>query len=586
MAVGKRPGMSSDPTAGDPLASRTGAGERTRPADPAQLLEADRKLRESAQRHDDLLALAAEDLRAPAAELLRGLRRLRRSGAGPELDHLLRHARRVALVADGLVALRSVEGGSVPLRRRRPADLRELVERVASARTALARERGVEIARDLPPHRVTLGTDADRVEEAVGALLDGALSRSLPGDRVRLTLEATPDGARLVVEDRPPDSTRPPRPRRRTPARVAEIGLGLAVCRSLAELHGGALAVLTRGDRRAIELKLPLSGAEATEGAVSSPAAARSRLLVVDDDEDAREALAMMLGDEYDVALAADGLEALEAAQASRPDLVLMDLYMPRMDGLAALEALRIDPATEHVPVILISARGDDLTRSRSLDLGALDFLSKPFSGRELKARVERTLRLTRRETQLQQLARTDVLTGLPNVRAFRGRLHDEVIRARRYRTPLACAMVDMDNLKPINDQLGHAAGDAAIATVAEVIRRELRETDFAARYGGDEFVILLPHTTAAEARVLTERVRDRLAEASPQVQGRPVTVAASFGVAALDEGPLDQAAEALVRRADAALYAAKRSGRGQVVAHPSTTPELEDDAESDTAAP
>ncbi|GEJ57240.1 diguanylate cyclase [Anaeromyxobacter diazotrophicus] len=578
MAVGERPGTSDGSAADDPPAAA--APERAR-ADPAQLLEANRKLRESAQRHDDLLALAAEDLRSPAASLLRGLRRLRRTGgAGPELDALLAEARRVALVADGLVALRSVEGGSVPLRRRRPADLHELVERVASTRAERARARGVELAREVPPYRITLAADAERLEEVVGALVDGALSRSRSGDRIRLTLQASPGGARLVVEDRRPASTRPPRPRRRAPARLAEIGMGLAVCRSLAELHGGGLEVTVHGDRRAIELRLPLAATEVLEPAASSSVTVRARLLVVDDDEDAREALAMMLGDEYDVLLAADGLEALEAAQATRPDLVLMDLYMPRMDGLAALEALRADPATADVPVILISARGDDLTRSRSLDLGALDFLSKPFSGRELKARIERTLRLTRRETLLQELARTDALTGLPNVRAFRARLHDEVKRARRYRTPLACVMVDMDNLKPINDQLGHAAGDAAIRAVGEVIRRELRETDFAARYGGDEFVVLLPHTSAAEARVLTERVRDRLTEAAPEVRGSLVKVAASFGVAALDEGPLDQAADALVRRADTALYAAKRAGRGQVVAH------VPGDPDGDAAAP
>src|SRR5262249_10166132 len=143
-----------------------------------------------------------------------------------------------------------------------------------------------------------------------------------------------------------------------------------------------------------------------------APEQGKARILVVDDDRDARATLAMVLGDDYDVLVAGDGREATEIALASRPDIILMDLYMPRMDGLAALEALRADPLTAAVPVILISARGDDLTRSRSLDLGAVDFLQKPFSGRELKARIERTLRLTRRETQLQELARTDPLTG------------------------------------------------------------------------------------------------------------------------------------------------------------------------------
>ncbi|MFL5299078.1 MAG: GGDEF domain-containing protein, partial [Anaeromyxobacteraceae bacterium] len=298
-----------------------------------------------------------------------------------------------------------------------------------------------------------------------------------------------------------------------------------------------------------------------------SAAEPRAQVLVVDDDPDAREALSMMLGDDYEVALAADGREAVDRAVAAPPHVILMDLFMPRMDGLAALDALRQESATADVPVILISARGDEIVRSRSLDLGAVDFLQKPFSGRELKARIERTLRLTRRESQLAELARTDPLTGLANVRAFRARLDEEVKRARRYHTPLACVMLDLDNLKPINDELGHAAGDVAIESVADVIRHELRETDFGARYGGDEFVVLLPHTAAAEARVFAERVADRLREAAVEVDGRLLRLGASIGIAALADDALEEdAGEALVRRADAALYEAKRSGRGRVV--------------------
>jgi len=293
-------------------------------------------------------------------------------------------------------------------------------------------------------------------------------------------------------------------------------------------------------------------------------------VLVVEDDPAAREALCLMLQDSYDMRMAADGQEGVEEAQAGRPDLVLMDLFMPRMDGFAALEAFRADALTADIPIIIISARADDTTRSRALDLGAVDFLQKPLSERELRARIERTLRVTRRETQLQELARTDPLTGLSNVRAFRARLADEAKRARRYRTPLTCVMADMDHLKPINDQLGHAAGDQAIAAVAEVIHRELRETDFGARYGGDEFVVLLPHTSAVEGRIFAERVCARLRDASVEAKGRRMPILASFGVASLpdDTGEADPG-DVLVRRADAALYAAKHAGRGQVAVHP-----------------
>jgi diguanylate cyclase (GGDEF)-like protein len=298
------------------------------------------------------------------------------------------------------------------------------------------------------------------------------------------------------------------------------------------------------------------------------------RILVVDDEPDAREALALLLSPDHEVLLAADGEAAVERARTEHPDVVLMDLFMPRLDGFQALERLRADPATAEIPVILVSARGDDVVKVRSLDAGAVDFLQKPFSERELRARVERTLRLLRSQLQLRELAQTDPLTGLANLRAFRARLEEEVKRARRYRTPLACVMADMDNLKPVNDELGHAAGDRAIAAVAAVVREELRETDFGARYGGDEFVILLPHTTAEEGRVFAERVCARLKAADLEIGGRLIHIGASFGVACLPEDAPETPPEALVHAADGALYQAKRAGRSRVIVAPPPAPE------------
>ncbi len=297
----------------------------------------------------------------------------------------------------------------------------------------------------------------------------------------------------------------------------------------------------------------------------SAPVGPRPRVLVVDDEEDARSALAELLSPECEVTTAADGEEAVRIAHAEHPDLVLMDLFMPRLDGLQALDRIRTDPTTSDVPVIFVSARGDDAVKARALDLGAVDYLQKPFSGRELRARVERHLRLSRNQTALRELAQTDALTGLANLRAFRARLDEEVKRARRYRTSLTCIMADMDRLKPVNDELGHAAGDRAIAALAGVIREELRETDFGARYGGDEFVLLLPHTSAEEGRVLAERICTSLRESDLEVSGRHVPIGASFGVASLGDDPGDGSGDALVRAADAALYRAKRAGRGGV---------------------
>ena len=291
----------------------------------------------------------------------------------------------------------------------------------------------------------------------------------------------------------------------------------------------------------------------------------RARLLVADDEPDARELLTEALGEEYDVVTAADGQEAVDQARSQRPDVLLLDLNMPRLDGFEVLAQLRADPSTIDIPVILVTARSDDAGKVRALDQGAVDYLQKPFSERELRARVERTLRLVRSQIALRELAQTDPLTSLANLRAFRARLDDEVKRARRYRTPLTCVMADLDQLKPINDELGHAAGDRAIAHVAAVIREELRETDFGARYGGDEFVVLLPHTAAEEGRVFAERVCTRIRETELLIGDRRLHLGASFGVACRPADGGDDPPESLVHAADGALYAAKRDGRGRV---------------------
>ena len=532
----------------------------------------DHPLGETGGSRADVLPLVTAELRAPAAILLRQVRRLQRApeyalspAARRAIAAVEEQARRVAAVADVLLELDALERGDTHLHAH-PVQLGSLLARIVDARADGCREHGVDLRYAPPAEPVTVSADSTRLVRAVNALVDDALATAPRGGHVAVSLHASAQGARITVE-----WTEAALHRRRAPAARERIsGVGRAVARRLAEMHGGSLEVERHDRLLTVHLALPPSPPVTEQRHGAPPATGKERLLVVDDDHDAREALSLMLGDDYDVLLAADGREALERAIVERPDLVLMDLYMPRMDGLASLEAMRADPATQDVPVILISARGDDLTRSRSLDLGAVDFLQKPFSGRELKARIERTLRFTRRETELQTLARTDPLTGLANLRAFRARLDEEVKRARRYHTPLACVMVDMDRLKPINDAMGHAAGDAAIRALAEVIRRELRETDFGARYGGDEFVLLLPHTAGAEARVFAERVCARLRASPAILRGREVPLAASFGIASLDDETAEDAGEALVRRADGALYAAKRAGRGRVAADPS----------------
>ena len=363
---------------------------------------------------------------------------------------------------------------------------------------------------------------------------------------------------------------------------------------------GGPLVVLTQEPASAIEAGADDAGATAEEvaqriaarlrapkansqkplidppageevGRNVAPAGAKRQkplILVVEDDDDARTLLSELLQPRYSVEAVGDGVTALSRAKELQPDLVLLDLFLPGLDGFGALTGLRRDPRTADVPVIFLSAQGDAATKSQGLSLGAADYLAKPFSEQELMARVDRTLRLTAQREHFRALAQTDGLTGLPNFRSFHARLEEEVRRADRYDQPLACAMVDLDGLKQINDNLGHAAGNRAILALADAVREELRDTDFAARYGGDEFVVLLPQTNAAAGGLFAERLRRRLVAVS-QEAGLPVR--ASIGVAALtpDEVGGADAAEDLLHRADEALYRAKGSGRDRIeVAH------------------
>jgi len=190
--------------------------------------------------------------------------------------------------------------------------------------------------------------------------------------------------------------------------------------------------------------------------------------------------------------------------------------------------------------------------------LWALAFVF-PFALEDARIRALEAQQLRTQKEHFRALAEADGLTGLPNFRSFRARIEEEVARAVRYGQPLACAMMDLDGLKEINDRLGHAAGNRAILALADAVREELRETDFAARYGGDEFVVLLPQTSAQAAELFADRLRWRLLEVSDEAGLR---VRASIGVAALfaDEVGSQEAAEDLLRCADEELYKAKRA--------------------------
>jgi len=256
---------------------------------------------------------------------------------------------------------------------------------------------------------------------------------------------------------------------------------------------------------------------------------------------------------------------------AETVDAVVCDLEMPGLDGEKLLRAQRSRPDGQNVPFFFLTAQRDPDRMARLLRAGASDTIQKPFHPAELLARLETHLRVQRLQAELrdknamlERISTTDAVTGLRTRRYVSELLSIEVLRANRYHTPLAVAMCDLDHFKGVNDSFGHPAGDAVLAGAGEVIRRMLRATDAAGRYGGEEFLLVLPGTDLAGARVVAERVRAAIEETGFDVGVEaPHRVTVSVGIAELGDG---QSVEALVAAADEALYEAKVAGRNRVV--------------------
>lgn len=320
--------------------------------------------------------------------------------------------------------------------------------------------------------------------------------------------------------------------------------------------------------------------------------AVQGHIVVTDDSLTVRMMLKSHLeGAGYSVSTFGDGescVAFLEGAEPP-PDLVLLDVVMPGMDGLEVLRRIKDGAETGYVPVILLTARGEVSDRVQGLDLGADDYIAKPFEADELLARVRAHIRIKRlqdalatqnqaleatnrekatllaeleaKNAQLAELAKTDPLTGIANRGHIETCLGDEVARARRFRHPLAVAMLDIDHFKRINDGFGHPFGDRVIREVARVLVETVRQVDKVGRYGGEEFLLVLPDTDLGGARTLAERIRTLVAELRFEPEDHRATV--SIGLAQWD--PAMDSWESLISQADEALYTAKEGGRNRV---------------------
>jgi diguanylate cyclase (GGDEF)-like protein len=286
-----------------------------------------------------------------------------------------------------------------------------------------------------------------------------------------------------------------------------------------------------------------------------------SRVLVIDDDlVSARSTEAVLRAAGFLTASCSEPADAYEAILRESPDLIILDVLLGDIDGFDVCRRVRANPALQLVPIIFVTRRGDLEERVRGLQVGGNDYVAKPFDPPELVARVRSHLS---RLSVLREMAIRDGLTRCYNHKYFKMRLDQELVRARRYNSPLSLGLLDIDHFKHINDTHGHPGGDSVLAHLASLLIASVRSSDIVARYGGEEFAFVLVEAGAQEAAVVAERMRARVESHEFDVPGGSrLRATASIGIA---EARPQELAAALVQRADAALYQAKADGRNRV---------------------
>ena len=299
-----------------------------------------------------------------------------------------------------------------------------------------------------------------------------------------------------------------------------------------------------------------------------------SNILIV---EDSKVVRAHLLGAIRSVKLfdqcfeAEDGIGALKILASTPIDIILCDLMMPNMDGFQFLTVIKEKPEYRHIPVIILSDRSESKTKIKGLEMGARDYITKPFDAGELIARIMVQLNIKELQDEmrktnelLMELSITDHLTHLYNRRYMMEELETEFHRAQRKKGDLCFVLIDVDHFKLVNDTYGHQNGDMVLAAVAESLQVELRRYDLAARYGGEEFAMVLPDTSLKEGTAVAERLRLAVLDIAfpPPMENLAVTI--SQGVAALPS-PRIHSVDLLIKTADDALYLAKENGRNRI---------------------
>ncbi|HTU25308.1 MAG TPA: diguanylate cyclase [Pirellulales bacterium] len=286
------------------------------------------------------------------------------------------------------------------------------------------------------------------------------------------------------------------------------------------------------------------------------------KILIIDDSPEIHTLVMVRLGElGVDIRAADSGEAGLALAHQWQPDLILLDIDMPGRDGFAICADLKADSVTKDAPIIFLTAFTSLEDKIRGLDLGATDYITKPFDAAELQARVRASLRTRRLMDLLSKKAMVDGLTGLWNRTYLDAHMSRALSASRRSGMPLSCIMADVDRFKSLNDTCGHGFGDDVLRAIAGIFTRLCRAEDIVCRYGGEEFTLLLPNSSVEAAAILSERLRLAIEQQEFTHHGQVVKITCSFGVAQLS-GPVPPS---IVELADEALYRAKHAGRNRV---------------------
>ncbi|CAM3684040.1 response regulator [Corallococcus sp. ZKHCc1 1396] len=481
-----------------------------------ELNDANRRLKELNRLKDEIIAVCSHDLRAPLQVLL-GHGRLLLEGPletqqKQSAEAMIRQGRKILTLVESLLEKGKGEAARLSIEPR-VLDVAQLCRDAAGELEILAAEKAVALRSECPDSLMLIG-DEVKLHEVLQNLISNAIQHASDtrGEVVVRTQRLSrPDGdaVRVMVSDNgvgiPPDELHLVFDRYRHGPKGT--GLGLAICKEFVELHGGEIWAESPSDGGCtFVFTLPLAQ-EAARNPRPQPAPGSApeqpRVLVVEDEPEIAAVLSEVLRSKYRVEVARDGAEGLAKARASRPDLVVMDVFLPKLDGLDAAMALKSSSDTAHIPVILLSAHQGVADKVRALNLGAVDYMAKPFNAVELLNRTERALKLRQGEkdqqdkaTPLQKRTGSDPATGLHDRRGLLLRLEQEVARSRRYHRALTLAVLRPDRTL-----------EALPSNMADVMRKRVRHPDAIAHLGQGVFAVVLPECNADAARTVINRL-------------------------------------------------------------------------------